>query len=171
MAVWGTDYPYLRSVESPGEETAAHYTDSVYFTAGEFQQKLGFYSCTVPSFEQYTLTRFLRDGHFEKHLNRMRKAYKSRRNAVAAALLESPFAHRMRLLEQDAGLHFLLQVDTDLTEAELIRRCADAGIRVRTLSSYYHGEVPPQDRNCLVINYSGLQRSQIALLAEKLQNL
>ena len=136
-----------------------------------FQAELGFYSCTVPSFEQYTLTRFLRDGHFEKHLNRMRKAYKSRRNAVAAALMESPFAHRMRLLEQDAGLHFLLQVDTDLTEAELIRRCADAGIRVRTLSSYYHGEVPPQDRNCLVINYSGLQRSQIALLAEKLQNL
>ena len=41
VAVWGTDYPYLRSVESPGEETAAHYTDSVYFTAGEFQQKLG----------------------------------------------------------------------------------------------------------------------------------
>ena len=41
VAVWGTDYPYLRSVESPGEETAAYYTDSVYFTAGEFQQKLG----------------------------------------------------------------------------------------------------------------------------------
>jgi len=41
VAVWGTDYPYLRSVESPGEETATYYIDSVYFTAGEFQQKLG----------------------------------------------------------------------------------------------------------------------------------
>ena len=41
VAVWGTDYPYLRSVDSPGEEGAAYYTDSVYFTAGEFQQKLG----------------------------------------------------------------------------------------------------------------------------------
>jgi len=41
VAVWGTDYPYLRSVESPGEEAAAYYTDSVYFTGEEFQQKLG----------------------------------------------------------------------------------------------------------------------------------
>ena len=41
VAVWGTDYPYLRSVESPGEEAAAYYTDSVYFTAEVFQQKLG----------------------------------------------------------------------------------------------------------------------------------
>ena len=41
VAVWGTDYPYLRSVESPGEETAAYYTDSVYFTAEGFRQKLG----------------------------------------------------------------------------------------------------------------------------------
>lgn len=30
-----------------------------------FQQKLGFYSCTVPSFEQYTLARFLSRGFFE----------------------------------------------------------------------------------------------------------
>ena len=41
VAVWGTDYPYLRSVDSPGEEGAAHYTDSVYFTAEEFQSRLG----------------------------------------------------------------------------------------------------------------------------------
>ena len=41
VAVWGTDYPYLRSVESPGEESAAHYTDTVTFSAEEFQQCLG----------------------------------------------------------------------------------------------------------------------------------
>lgn len=41
VAVWGTDFPYLRSVESPGEENAAHYTDTVYFTKSEFAQALG----------------------------------------------------------------------------------------------------------------------------------
>jgi len=40
-AVWGTDFPYLRSVESPGEEEAAHYMDTASFTAEEFQQLLG----------------------------------------------------------------------------------------------------------------------------------
>ena len=41
VAVWGTDVPYLRSVESPGEENAAHYTDTVYFTKEEFADRLG----------------------------------------------------------------------------------------------------------------------------------
>ena len=40
-AVWGTDFPYLRSVESPGEENAAHYSDSVTYTAEAFADALG----------------------------------------------------------------------------------------------------------------------------------
>ena len=41
VAVWGTDYPYLRATDSPGEEHATHYTDTVTFTAEEFASKLG----------------------------------------------------------------------------------------------------------------------------------
>ena len=36
VAVWGTDVPYLQAVESPGEEMALHYTDTVSFTSQEF---------------------------------------------------------------------------------------------------------------------------------------
>lgn len=41
VAVWGTDYPYLRAVDSPGEEGAAHFTDTFTFTPQEFQNALG----------------------------------------------------------------------------------------------------------------------------------
>ncbi len=41
VAVWGTDVPYLQSTDSPGEEKAAHYTDTVTFTTKEFCEKLG----------------------------------------------------------------------------------------------------------------------------------
>ena len=41
VAVWGTDYPYLRATPSPGEEDAAPYTDSVTFQASVFLEKLG----------------------------------------------------------------------------------------------------------------------------------
>ncbi len=40
-AVWGTDFPYLRAVESPGEEHAVHYTDTVLFSKAEIGEKLG----------------------------------------------------------------------------------------------------------------------------------
>ena len=40
-AVWGTEFPYLQAVSSPGEENAVHYRDTVSFTAEQFQQALG----------------------------------------------------------------------------------------------------------------------------------
>lgn len=41
VAVWGTDVPYLRATDSPGEEQATHYTDTVTFSGDEFAQALG----------------------------------------------------------------------------------------------------------------------------------
>ena len=41
VAVWGTDVPYLQAVASPGEENAAHYSDTVTFKAEEFASLLG----------------------------------------------------------------------------------------------------------------------------------
>lgn len=41
LAVWGTDVPYLQATDSPGEEYAAHYMDTVTFTVSEFEEKTG----------------------------------------------------------------------------------------------------------------------------------
>ena len=43
----------------------------------EFNKKLGFYSCTVPTFEQLVLTELLNNGSFERHINRMRRKLRS----------------------------------------------------------------------------------------------
>ena len=123
---------------------------------GQFQKKLGFYSCTVPSFEQYTLARFLNRGHFEKHLNRMRKFYKSRRNRVLSAIENCAYSPYLTILEEDAGLHFLLKVDTPLSDEALVEHCRKMGLSVRTLGSYYHDSPSRPDTRCLVVNYSGL---------------
>ena len=135
-----------------------------------FQEKLGFYSCTVPSFEQYTLARFLSEGYFEKHINRMRKFYKTQRNRVLAAIAASPLSQSLTVLEENAGLHFLLQVNTALSDEELIRRCKNAGIRIRSLSSYYHDLAPAQDSHCLIVNYSGLDEASMTALEKALQD-
>lgn len=136
----------------------------------EFRRRLGFYSCTVPSFEQYTLARFLSRGYFEKHINRMRKFYKARRNRVLESIWACRYRGRLTIREADAGLHFLLKVDTALSEEALLASFAEAGIRVQTLGSYYSGPVPQEDTRCLVINYSGLTEQQMTLLEEKLDN-
>ena len=136
----------------------------------EFQQKLGFYSCTVPSFEQYTLARFLSRGYFEKHINRMRKFYKHRRNQVVSLLETCRFAEKLTILEQDAGLHFLLKVDTELSDEVLVNRLAQAGIRVRSLSSYYH-PARGGDSHCLVVNYAGVKEETLAAALDAVESV
>ncbi|MBR3949123.1 MAG: PLP-dependent aminotransferase family protein [Oscillospiraceae bacterium] len=134
----------------------------------QFRQRLGFYSCTVPSFEQYTLARFLSRGHFEKHINRMRKFYRARRNAVVSQLRSCAFAHRLTILEQDAGLHFLVRVDSALTDRELTQRLEKTGIRVRALSDYYHEN--RRDLHCLVVNYSAVKEENLAAALRELES-
>ena len=133
-----------------------------------FRGNLGFYSCTVSSFEQYTLARFLRDGHFEKHINRMRKFYRSRRNRVVSLLESCPMAEKFTILEQDAGLHFLVQVDTAVSDEALTALLAAQGIRVHTLSEYYH-QSPPEQLHCLVVNYSSIDEDALKKALETLK--
>ena len=130
-----------------------------------FREKLGFYSCTVASFEQYTLARFLSEGYFEKHINRMRKFYRLRRNKLTAMLagLEG-----IRVLEQDAGLHFLVELSTPLSDAALVEALKARGVRAQALSSFYHTR--QEDLHRLVVDYSGLEegafQKAVAVLRE-----
>ena len=133
-----------------------------------FRAELNFYSCTVSSFEQYTLARFLESGHFEKHINRMRKFYRQRRNRVLEILSRCPLADRITIHEEDAGLHFLLKVDTDQSDEALTAACARMGIRIQALSTFYHGDVPPADRHCLVVNYAALKEDALEQILSQL---
>ena len=125
----------------------------------KFRRKLGFYGCTVPSFEQYTLARFLSRGHFEKHINRMRKFYRARRNRVISLLRNCPFAEKLTILEQDAGLHFLLKVDTEISDRDLSAKLLESGIKIHSLSHYYHGDF--RDSHILVVNYAHLEEEAL----------
>ena len=131
----------------------------------KFQRELGFYSCTVPSFEQYTLARFLSLGHFEKHINRMRKFYRTRRKKVVSKIKASPMGEKLTILELDAGLHFLLQVDTDLPDTAF----REAGIPFPTLGSFYAR--PKDDLHTLVVSYAGLKDETLEAALDALYQL
>lgn len=130
----------------------------------QFRERLSFYGCTVPSFEQHTLARFLDKGHFEKHINRMRKFYKSQRNRVVDMIARCPYSHKLAILEENAGLHFLLQVSTHLSPEQLIEKFRCAGMQVQALSSFYHSRIPEQAKKQLIINYSGLSSEALEKL-------
>lgn len=126
-----------------------------------YREELSFYSCTVASFEQYTLAEFMHKGYLEQHINRMRNYYRGLRDELISAIRNSRFAQRVEILEEDAGLHFLLKVQTDYHAGELQKRVDNAGIRVSWMGEYYHHGCSDKD-NVAVINYSGISSGQIA---------
>ena len=132
-----------------------------------YEERLGFYSCTVPSMEQYTLAAFLAQGHFERHINRMRTFYRARRDQVVAAIQAGPLGPRSTVLAKDAGLHFLLRLDTERTDEEIIRLAAGQGIRVSCLSEYCVHPRPEQSRT-LVIRYAGVEPGLLSQALERL---
>ena len=130
----------------------------------KFRRELFFYSGTVSGFEQHTLARFLSQGHFEKHINRMRKFYRSRRNQLLQIIRACPLQDRLTIEEADAGLHFVVKVDTPLSDEQLQAYCLGLGLKIRTLSSYYHGAAPVESQHRIVVNYSGLQDEDVRKL-------
>ena len=120
-----------------------------------WRRELGFYSCTVPALEQQVLARFLAGGEYERHLSRMRKEYRARRAEVLSAFRSAPFADRIEIVERGAGLHFLLRLDTQMTDAELRSRAEGLGVRLGFLSDYC-AEPREESGHTLVISYAGL---------------
>ena len=125
-----------------------------------YRQKLGFYACTVPTLEQYVLARFLSSGQYEQRLSRLRKICRARR-AAALDAFGSRFAGRVTISEQGAGLHFLLRLDTPLSDGELRRRAGASGVRLRFLSDYAAAPVPAFEHT-LVVNYAGLTPERLS---------
>lgn len=135
-----------------------------------YRERFGWLSCPVAVPEQYILAAFMSDGSLSRHINRMRTRCRALRDSLLAALDSARQAERYTVSMADGGLHFLLKVDTGLSDADLCRAAAREGIRVLTLGHYF--AVPPaEDTHTLVINYAGLSEKQAAEFAERLDKI
>ena len=133
-----------------------------------FYDKVGFYTCTVSRLEQMILAQFIKQGYFEKHINRMRNYYKSLRNEFLSQLEKSPLALSVTIKEENAGLHFLMTYQSFYSDQDIIKKAHSIGLNISTLSQYYHN---PFDTHTLVVNYSGLSFNNITLAISLLENL
>ena len=132
-----------------------------------FHKKLGFYSCTVPTFEQFTLAAFIRGGYFEKHINRMRKLYLTKRNLIINALQNNNYADKTEILEEDSGLHFLMRLHSDICNENLLERLENNGIKIMPLSAYYKNP-PGEAERYFVINYTSVEQEKIVSAIERI---
>jgi GntR family transcriptional regulator/MocR family aminotransferase len=109
-----------------------------------------------PVLEQAVLAEFLRDGHFGRHLRRMRALYEKRRDALVRGLRE----HAGTLVphNSDAGLHVSAFLPDGIDDRVIVREAALRGVEATALSTCYVGDQP---RSGLVLGFGGASERRI----------
>ena len=126
-----------------------------------YLQRFGSYASTVSRFEQQTLCRFLTDGHFTRHLARMRKSYKSRMEILSRMLEDTFGAERITLRGRHTGLHLLLTLHGASGEEAMVRAAAAEGVKLRGLGEYYMERRETCPENTVVIGYASIRDGEI----------
>ncbi len=127
----------------------------------QWQAAMGFYSCTVPSFEQMTLTRFLAEGYFEKHLSRMKKHYRAVRAQLFSVLHTPQAVRQCAVHDTDAGLHLVLELK-NAPEPEALRALLrQSGLPDALLSDFFLDVPSPQAQKSIVLGYADAEPAQL----------
>lgn len=118
----------------------------------KFKEKLGFCSCPVSTFEQYTLARFISEKYFEKHINRMRVHYKTCRSQLFERMKDHSIFNNSSISGENSGLHCVVKFETDLSDEELLEKVTQLGFKAAMMKKYYHNTVQ-KNMHTLVLFY------------------
>lgn len=100
--------------------------------AAQFELKLGFYSNTVSPLEQLALARFIEQGHYERHVNRLRTHAKQLQDELVRRVRESSLAQEVAFEGLDRGLYFSMRVRKG-TQSRAVRALQEAGVQLAPL--------------------------------------
>jgi GntR family transcriptional regulator/MocR family aminotransferase len=110
-----------------------------------------------PTFVQMVLADFIREGHFARHLRRMRTLYRERRAALVEAIA-GELGGELVVAEGEAGMHLVATFANRRDDREVSARAARHGLWAMPLSSCYAGTA---SRHGLVLGFSGTDVAEI----------
>lgn len=119
--------------------------------------------CSVPLFEQKVLAEFMRDHHFERHLNRVKKIYRRKALMVLEKLKDEK---NIKITGYEAGLHMILKMDTAIDIKHLLEHIGLHHIKLIHLESFY--DKKPEVCSDFMFEYSTLDDLEVMKTIETL---
>ncbi len=120
-----------------------------------------------PTLSQAVLADFLREGHFARHLRRMRKLYLGRRNALVERI-RARLGDLLTIHSAEAGLHLSAFLPPGVDDREVLRRAAAMGVTATALSTCYAGR---RARSGLILGFGGSDERRIGEAVETLREV
>lgn len=110
-------------------------------------------SCSVPTLWQQTLADFIHEGHFWRHLKKMRTCYAQRRQWLESALLAQGFS----VVPQLGGIQLVITVNSD--DRALALKARQAGLSVQALSDW---RIQSRGEGGLLVSFTNLTSRAMA---------
>ncbi|MFS2054123.1 PLP-dependent aminotransferase family protein, partial [Variovorax sp. CT11-76] len=144
----GRPLPALKSLDRDGRVIYAGTFSKVLFPSlrlaylvvpeaqvGRFEQALSMFAGGSPQLTQAIVADFIAEGHFARHIQRMRRLYAERRDATRAGL-ERVLGARVRIDEQPGGMHLILRLQGRRSDRRLVARMRDEGLFAEALTDW-----------------------------------
>ncbi|MDY7580146.1 PLP-dependent aminotransferase family protein [Pseudomonas sp. CCI3.1] len=100
-----------------------------------FQQASQIFRSSCPELTQAIVATFMTEGHFARHIQRMRKLYSERR-AFTVAGLNKVLGNRVHIDANPGGMHLILRLGNQMTDWELVERMRQDGLFAEALSEW-----------------------------------
>ncbi len=117
-----------------------------------------------PLVEQAVLAEFIAEGHFSRHIRRMRNLYEERQGYLVAALRQE-LAGFLEVNPSEAGMNLIGWLPVGVDDRAMALRAAESGIDATPLSSH---ALEPVKRGGLLLGYAALSKREISQGARKL---
>ncbi|NLK74583.1 MAG: PLP-dependent aminotransferase family protein [Clostridiales bacterium] len=133
-----------------------------------YKEDLSYILCPVPMMDQKILCRFIEEGYFERHLNKMRSIYRKKRELLIKSIRQLDCD--IEILGADAGLHLLIKVNNNMSESQLIEEAYKAGVKVYGISKYYTKPLLDKSPPLIILGYATLTDNEIIKAVKLLHN-
>ncbi|WP_026908170.1 PLP-dependent aminotransferase family protein [Paucisalibacillus globulus] len=123
-----------------------------------YQEELTFFQCSVSRIDQHILAQFMKQGDFEKHLNRMRKVYRRKMEKTVELLV--PHQEKLKVVGDISGFHIVLEVNNTMSEKDLVEKAKNNDMRVYPLSAYaIEKQFHSQPR--IILGFAGIPEAEL----------
>lgn len=124
-----------------------------------YREKYLYANCTVPALLQLTLAEYIENGEYQRHINAMRTHYRKKHDYIKNYVKET-LSDNAVLLGEDAGLHFVLSIQTKRSQTELIEKFARKRIQISPAEPFWMNKaLYPQ--NQFLLGFSAIPLTQL----------
>lgn len=126
----------------------------------KYRRECGFFSSSVSRIDQTILNEFIRDGYFERYLNKMRKQYRMKHDLLLNEI--RPLERNFDVTGGHAGLHIILTDKKGRSEAQLAQTAMAESVKTYRMGDFRMEETGEEHKPAaMILGYGGLTPEEI----------